>query len=866
MTYRDPITHGEINQTENEKVWEQETARFIQSLGKLETAELCAGIYALLDEKSVGGSGRAPSVPLCRHAVESYVTDHSLLTSAIAYCLAYELKGKGDPIDLCLLRLAAMTHEFPHKIPNDVRSTILARMAFEHCEFLKQAWQLLDNQAKSLEEALASDSDSLAHFNAHSSAPADELFLKVLYYAHLAASSSLGDIRDAIAGSNRWVPSRRAKFDEHPLKEAWRSLGFPDEACIALVYGGATKIKGYVFESAKLPEIRGASALLDRINLLDLPALFGKEPRVEDWAPVHQEAHERCMQIREAFAERAGLDAPMAPECMVYANGGNILAFAPLIVAGELQAEIERIYTIETLIANSASVSNRLTLLELQYGSNPTSYWIQEYQRDLQDSTLKFLLEAYYGVAKVGEEQLGFLKRKTFGELVAKLAGDQSKRRETRKYIPHFETIPYLRRCHSCDRRGAIFHLSWREEYVCEPCLRKHWTGQVAKKGERGAAREIEKAGFEWRPLGTAPWIERFHNYLQATGQDVAYYGEKIHREDLSSPDDLNDIAAEAKPEGYIGVIYGDGNNLGGRLEAISTPAEYRQFAIRVYRAVQAAVYQALQDHVPPTSAIYPFELLSVGGDDVFLIVPGHMGLSIASALARNLERTLGRKVDPPQGRPRSEVHRYALPDQEGGLLRELVTYEPSISVSAGVVIADAHTPVFILKELVDELLRIAKRKAKALRREQGHKGGTVDFLALKSTPMIASGVRDFRDAVLSRKREGDQLRLTACPYTLPEIDGLLETVHAFRGSGFPRSQLQALHALLFQERMTAEVNYLYFRLRLKEKDAKTVAQHFDFAWHKRGDVPPWRRVGLHEYETILVDLLGIYDFVAKEE
>src|SRR4028118_323442 len=35
---------------------------------------------------------------------------------------------------------------------------------------------------------------------------------------------------------------------------------------IGLVYGGATKIKQYVFDEAKLPDIRGASALIDRIN------------------------------------------------------------------------------------------------------------------------------------------------------------------------------------------------------------------------------------------------------------------------------------------------------------------------------------------------------------------------------------------------------------------------------------------------------------------------------------------------------------------------------------------------------------------------------------------------------------------------
>jgi len=862
MTYKDPITHDEIDQVGNERSWDEETAQFAQGAAELETSELCASVYAFLDGKSVGPRGTAPSVPLCKHAVESYVTDHSLLTSAVAYCLGYELKARGDSIDLGALRLAALTHEFPHETSNNVRASFLSKAASGHHRLLNQAWRLLDDQARLLEAALASEGDSLAYFVDHSTQLEEDLLLKVLYHAHLAVSSSLGDRRHLIDGSTRWVPSSREKFDEHPLKDARRSLGLPDEKCIALVYGGATKIKSYVFESAKLPDIRGASVLLDRINLLDLPALFGREPGVKEWAPVHGEAQRRCKQVREPFAKRTSLDAPMAPECILYANGGNILAFIPPTLAGAVFSEIEHIYAIETLVANSACVADKFTLLELQYGLSPTAYWIHDYQRDLQDPNVKPLLEAYYGVATNGEEQLSFLERKTFGEVVAKLTCDQSRRREARRYPPHFETIPHLRRCHSCDRRGAIFYQPGREEYVCEPCLRKYWTGQVAKKGERSAAREIEKAGFEWRPLGTAAWIDRFHGYLQTTGQDVAYYGAKLRREDLSSPDHLDDIAAVAKPKGYIGVIYGDGNNMGGRLEAISTPAEYRQFAIRVYRAVQAAVFEAVREHISPTNGICPFELLSVGGDDVFLIVPGHAGLPIASAIARNLEKTLGRKVDPPRTRLSSEVHRYAPPDGQARGVNELVTYEPSVNLSAGVIIADAHTPVFFLKELVDELLRIAKRKAKMLRREQGHQGGTVDFLALKSTPMIASGVKDFRDTVLSRQKGEEKLRLTACPYTLPEIDGLLETLHAFKESGFPRSQLQAMHSLLFQERMTAELNYLYFRLRLKDKDAESLAQHFDLAWHRRDDIPPWRRVRLREFETVLGDLLAIYDFL----
>lgn len=53
------------------------------------------------------------------------------------------------------------------------------------------------------------------------------------------------------------------------------------ESEIGLVYGGVTKVKPYVFESSKIQEVRGASALLDRINLVDLPAFFNKNYQPE---------------------------------------------------------------------------------------------------------------------------------------------------------------------------------------------------------------------------------------------------------------------------------------------------------------------------------------------------------------------------------------------------------------------------------------------------------------------------------------------------------------------------------------------------------------------------------------------------------
>src|SRR3989338_5777344 len=83
---------------------------------------------------------------------------------------------------------------------------------------------------------------------------------------------------------------------------------------IAVVAGGATKIKGYVFESARLPEIRGASGLLDRVNLIDVPSLFGIQHDSEQDDDVKAKAEA----VREAFKQRTGTEAPNCPECVLY--------------------------------------------------------------------------------------------------------------------------------------------------------------------------------------------------------------------------------------------------------------------------------------------------------------------------------------------------------------------------------------------------------------------------------------------------------------------------------------------------------------------------------------------------------------------
>lgn len=94
---------------------------------------------------------------------------------------------------------------------------------------------------------------------------------------------------------------------------------------VDLVKGGVVKVKQYLLETSKIKAIRGASTLLDNINLARLPALFQ--------------------------------GAPFTPEMIVYAGGGHVLAIVPAGEGPALAREIERLYERVTASAQCAAAS-----------------------------------------------------------------------------------------------------------------------------------------------------------------------------------------------------------------------------------------------------------------------------------------------------------------------------------------------------------------------------------------------------------------------------------------------------------------------------------------------------------------------------
>ncbi|MHC5860014.1 type III-B CRISPR-associated protein Cas10/Cmr2 [Nostoc sp.] len=696
-----------------------------------------------------------------------------------------------------------------------------------------------------------------------------------------------------------YVPKTLNELKE---KEDYLKL-WEDKTRIGLVYGGATKIKQYVFEAAKLNDIRGASALLDRINLDDIPGFFGEGKRSQQmrkWLNNNQ------------FAE---LRQALIPELIIYSTGGSILAFCPAAFVHQLANAIEKRYTHETLTANSCAVGDTFRLLEFRFGllQNPieNTLWIEEYKQKQSNP----IIEAYFDQSSESDLEEKFWQRKNFNELVGKLANQFTHRRngnvspnaerQSRSYPPMFETHPYLQRDET-DNRSAVAETDLPGTPSFSDALaRKVIVGQRSKRDKLRQGWYNENFGFRrlsqdyelWKPDNVRSWVSKFKLFLKKSDSKKEYYqalNQTLKPYKVTEALSLREIGNVSTPRGFVGYIYADGNNMGGYLrQHIRTPEKYREFSKQVLDATQNSVYIALKKHLQPRQLnhlndpdnayrngqwIYPFEIITIGGDDVLLIVPADKALDIAKTIGEEFEREIlklpessespGFRLNTPYDP--EKVHRYQ------GEKPSEYTSQCELSMSAGVLITAENTPIYYAEELTNQLLKSSKKLAKELKRDYKYYGGTVDFLALKAVTMIASNIKDFREEGLTK----GNLKFYASPYTLHELGGLLQTVEVLKNAKFPKSQLYQIRSLLERGKHTAILNYRYFRVRLQQGQAE-LETNFENAWcqpkdeNNHGNLAPWMSIKPKEsdaeaektiYETIWRDLVDLYPFLVEDD
>ncbi|KAB8316806.1 type III-B CRISPR-associated protein Cas10/Cmr2 [Tolypothrix campylonemoides VB511288] len=681
---------------------------------------------------------------------------------------------------------------------------------------------------------------------------------------------------------------------------------------IGLVYAGATKIKQYVFESSKIQDIRGASALLDRINLIDLPAFFNKNSQSSNSYTI------QCNQVRQwldkNFSTDYKLSQVLIPELIIYSTGGNIVAFCPAAFVDDLANAIEKRYTEETLTANSCAVGDKFTLLELRFGllREPieNTLWLDWYYSEYD----KPLVQAYFGYPTNDSEKLeAFKNRKSFNELTTKLAilfnqrrsGHDFSNRPSRRYPPMFETHPYLMRDEG-ERRSAVTIVQPpelpKESHFSEASARKHLVGYRAKKGKPDLPTWYKNSHLTWESIRVEGWVDKFNLFLNKNPSLKQKYYADLKPDKIEIPQNLSHIANASKD--FIAYIYADGNNMGGYIQKIRTSQKYQEFSQDVEFATEYAVYQALAENLHPHELrnfndeestlssgdlVHPFEIITIGGDDIILIVPANKALEIAQMIGERFEKNLLKQVPLVENPTAEEKIKgcYRIKTSNKPIdLKKCHRYKPTeatlsqcqLSTSIGVLITAYNTPIYYAKNLTEQLLKSAKDRAKKLK-EAGYCGGTVDFLTMKSVTMISSDIKEFRQQALTKDLK-PKLKLYAAPYTLYELGGLLTAISALKKAHFPKSQLYQIRTLLERGKHTAILNYRYFRVRLKQ-GKQELQTDFEDAWcqpkdeNNGGNLAPWMyddgsleydKSGYPLYETIWREIVDIYDFVEIPE
>ncbi|MCM8901257.1 hypothetical protein KVG29_08485 [Caldicoprobacter algeriensis] len=256
-------------------------------------------------------------------------------------------------------------------------------------------------------------------------------------------------------------------------------------------------------------------------------------------------------------------------------------------------------------------------------------------------------------------------------------------------------------------------------------------------------------------------------------GKDKAIFYEEYQRVIGCSPKwDVASISDLKDSHGHVAVIYADGNNMGNVVMNISNPLQNMYFSRKVDYTTKRCVYSAIRKVMGDNTR---FEAIALGGDDVFIIVPGNVSLEVTSEIIKGFDQSFN--------------------------------YE--VTMSAGICIAKHNTPLQSMFQVAQAKLK----SAKALARESMSKYGTVDVEVIESN--ISVDLSKSRWALFP----ADSLKLAK----------FIEVIKRMKSTeGINRSQLYKLrYAARELKPYEFQLFYAYQMARLSQDYNKFIAEIF---------------------------------------
>lgn len=418
-----------------------------------------------------------------------------------------------------------------------------------------------------------------------------------------------------------------------------------------LIKGGLVKIKQYYLETNKIPEIRGASLLLEMTN---------------------------CEKIKEIICQEH------IRECLIYTGGGKMMGLFPNGCGTAICQKIERMVEEETVTAQSNFYSRSYELRRL----------ITNYQIIIDEMDLA--LEERQGLRWDFRMDPSVSLQKSESDLI------HEGYRKIKKSEENF--------CTSCRNRYAIVEYvnKRHNEKLCPSCFFKRLAGGASAK----ISVRQKYLDFIEKQTGKRPKISTFCNTLK-------------------------EIAG--KENGFIGVIYGDANSMSRQINKLESFMMMRYFSETTADTVTDIVFEALFKHLGERQT---FEIIAIGGDDIFLIVPGEYAYDIACTIGTSFDDKFQNQSD--------NIN--------------------NLTMSMGVCITHCTLPVQYSFEIAQELLKSAKQRAYREKRT-----GTIDWMVIENDA-TGSAVLEYQ-----RQRPDDKPGKTLRPYTWKQAAAMKKFIQTLR-------------------------------------------------------------------------------------
>lgn len=417
-------------------------------------------------------------------------------------------------------------------------------------------------------------------------------------------------------------------------------------------------------------------------------------------------------------------------ECLIYAGGGSLLGFLP----------------------DEAAAINFAHTLTQQY---------------VQATGAATISTAYRRVSiKQVTEGLNSAGGGRFGEIVSLIGIDLRRAKQERNAPPYSEIMPFAELCPSCSIRPSVSRNGGpkQDTPICEVCRAKEQYG-------RGEARFY--------------WVDTLKDDLKQAKYPLS--------PQVEYPQDV-EVLSGGEP---IALIYADGDNIGERLKKLKTPRDFDHFSKQLGQITRQAFTAALAGNpgLAPLNRdgikVYPWELITIGGDDVVLLLPATSALKFVERFAREFAQR-GRKID-----PTNPIH-----------------------ASVGFAVGKPHTPIREFFRAAKAALRNAKRRARIIGE------ACIDYHDLIREGTLNEPLKLERESRLSDSR-GNAL-LTGRPYTLSEVKNLLETVRLLQS--YPRSQLYGILEQMRNGDVRAALHYRYQKARARN-DERSVLEAVERQW-----------------------------------